>query len=74
MHLETIDKKLDADEADYDEDTGDAEVRGHVRYENFVDGTKIQCDHGKYNVNSETGLFFDVTGTSQPRIVSRPGY
>ena len=74
VHLETVDKTLDADEADYDEDTGDAEVRGHVRYENFMDGTKIQCDHGRYNVNSETGLFFDVIGTSQPRIVSRPGY
>ena len=74
VHLETIDKTLDADEADYDEDTGDAEVRGHVRYENFLDGTKIQCDHGEYNVNSETGVFFDITGTSQPKIVSRPGY
>jgi len=74
VHLETIDKQLEADEADYDEDTGDAEVRGHVRYENFMDGTKIQCDHGKYNVNSETGVFYEVTGTSQPKVVSRPGY
>lgn len=74
VHLETSDKLLEADEADYDEDTGDAEVRGHVRYENFLDGTKLQCDHGKYNVDSETGIFYDVVGTSQPKIVSRPGY
>lgn len=74
VHLETFDKMLEADEADYDEDTGDAEVRGNVRYENFLDGTKLQCDHGKYNVDSETGVFFDVVGTSVPRIVSRPGY
>jgi LPS-assembly protein len=74
VHIETIDKKLEADEADYDQDSGEAEVRGHVRYENFVDGTKLQCDHGKYNVNSETGIFYDLVGTSQPKIVSRPGY
>jgi LPS-assembly protein len=73
VHLETTDKKLEADEVDYDEDSGDAEVRGHVRYENFLDGTKLQCDHGKYNVNSETGIFYELTGTSQPKIVSRPG-
>jgi len=73
-HLEMIDKKLDADEVDYDSDSGDAEVRGHVRYENFVDGTVIYCDHGKYNVNSETGIFYDVNGTSPAKIVSRPGF
>ena len=73
VHLETTDKQLDADEVDYNEDTGDAEVRGHVRYENFLDGTKLECDHGKYNINSETGIFYDLTGTSQPKIVSRPG-
>ena len=73
VRLETSDKRLEADEMDYNEDTGDAEVRGHVRYENFIDGTKLQCDHGKYNVNSETGIFYDLTGTSQPKIVSRPG-
>ena len=73
VRLETTDKKLEADEIDYNEESGDAEFRGHVRYENFLDGTKLQCDHGKYNVNSETGVFYELTGTSQPKIVSRPG-
>ncbi|HXA64617.1 MAG TPA: LPS assembly protein LptD [Bryobacteraceae bacterium] len=73
VHLETTDKKLEADEVDYDEDTGDAEFRGNVRYENYVDGTKLNCDHGTYNINSETGLFYDLRGTSVPRIISRPG-
>ncbi len=73
VRLEMTDKKLEADEVDYDEDTGDAEFRGNVRYENFLDGTKLNCDHGKYNVNSETGLFYDLRGTSVPKIISRPG-
>jgi LPS-assembly protein len=73
VRLETIDKKLEADELDYDEDSGEAEARGNVRLENYTDGSKLQCDHGKYNVNSETGIFYEVSGTSQPKIVSRPG-
>lgn len=71
--VETSDRKLEADEIDYDEDTGDAEARGNVRFENFSDGDKLQCDHGKYNVNDETGIFWDVRGTSPAKIVSRPG-
>ncbi len=73
VRIETIDKRLEADEVDYDEESGDAEARGHVRFENFADGSKLQCDHGKYNVNSETGIFYDVNGTSPAKIVARPG-
>ena len=73
VKLETMDKKLEADAVDYNEDTGDAEATGNVRYENFSDGTKLFCDHAKYNVNSETGFFYEVSGTSVPKIVARPG-
>jgi len=71
--LETVDMKLQADEVDYDQDSGDAEARGHVRFENYNEGDKLQCDHGKYNVNDETGTFWEVTGTSPAKIVARPG-
>jgi LPS-assembly protein len=71
--LETQDEILQADEVDYNEDTHEAEARGHVKYENFVNGDKLQCDHAKYNLDSETGSFFDVTGTSPAKIQSRPG-
>lgn len=73
VRLEMTDKKLEADEVDYDEETGEANFRGNVRYENFLDGTKLECDHGNYNVNTETGFFYDLRGTSVPKIVSRPG-
>jgi LPS-assembly protein len=73
VHLESIDKKLDADAVDYNDDTGDVEAWGNVRYENFLDGTKLNCDHAKYNVNSETGIFYNVRGTSETKIVARPG-
>jgi LPS-assembly protein len=73
VHLEAADKKLDADAVDYNDDTGDVEAWGNIRYENFTDGTKLYCDHAKYNVNTETGVFYDVKGTSEAKIVARPG-
>jgi LPS-assembly protein len=73
VHMETIDKKFDADAVDYNDDTGDLEAWGNIRYENFTDGTKLTCNHLKYNVNTESGVFYDVQGTSEPRIISRPG-
>jgi len=73
VHLESIDKKLDADAIDYNYDTGDVEAWGNVRYENFADGTKINCDRAKYNVNTESGVFYNVRGTSEAKIVARPG-
>jgi LPS-assembly protein len=73
VHLESEDKKVDADAVDYNDDTGDVEAWGNVRYENFLDGTKLNCDHATYNVNSETGIFYNVRGTSETKIIARPG-
>lgn len=73
VHLESADKKMDADAVDYNDDTGDVEAWGNVRYENFLDGTKLNCDRAKYNVNTESGVFYNVRGTSETKIVARPG-
>jgi LPS-assembly protein len=71
--IDTIDRKLEADEVDYDQDTGEVEARGHVRFENYLEGDKLECDHGKYNYFDETGIFWDVRGTSPAKIMARPG-
>jgi len=73
VHLESLDKKFDADAVDYNDDTGDVEAWGNIRYENFLDGTKLNCEHAKYNVNTEMGIFYEVRGTSETKIVARPG-
>ena len=72
-HIETSTMMLDADAVDYNRDTGDATATGHVRFENFVSGEKLQCDHAEYNVNDETGKFYVVSGTSPAKIESKPG-
>ncbi len=73
VRLETIDMLLLADEVDYDEDTGVATARGNVKFEHFYNGDRIECDHMVYNLDDETGKFYDVRGTSPSKIESRPG-
>jgi LPS-assembly protein len=64
---------LTADEIDYNEESGDAEARGHVRYERFSDGQIILCDKAEYNLNDEKGKFYQISGTSPAKIEARPG-
>jgi LPS-assembly protein len=71
--IEATDWILKADEIDYDDDTGEAHARGHVRYERFDTGEKLQASRVDYNVNDQTGKFFDVSGSSPAKIDARPG-
>jgi LPS-assembly protein len=72
-HIETTTMALDADSLDYNRDTGDAKANGHIHFENFVTGEKLNCDHAEYNVNDEAGKFYVVNGTSPAKIESKPG-
>ncbi|HXP84538.1 MAG TPA: LPS assembly protein LptD [Bryobacteraceae bacterium] len=71
--VETTDMQLKADQIDYNRDTGYAEARGNVHFENFARGEKLNCDRAEYNVEEHTGKFYNVTGSATTRIVARPG-
>ncbi len=73
VHIETNDSLLTADEVDLNDDTKMAYARGHVHYEGYVNGDVIDCDHAEYNIDDETGKFYDIRGTSPSKIQSRPG-
>jgi len=62
-----------ADEIDYNNDTGDVQARGSVYFEQFERNERIWADHLEYNTKSEEGKFYDVRGTTAPRIDTRPG-
>ncbi len=62
-----------ADEIDFNEDTGDVQARGHIYFEQFDRNEKIWADHLEYNTHTEKGKFYDVRGTTAPRIDTRPG-
>ena len=71
--FETTDMQLKADEVDYNSDTGYVEARGHVHFEHFVRGEKLDCEKAVYNLTDETGQFYTVTGTAPSRVSARPG-
>jgi LPS-assembly protein len=62
-----------ADEIDYNADTGDVNARGHVYYHNFLKNEQLWCDHLEYNIDEETGKFWEVKGESVARTVVRKG-
>jgi LPS-assembly protein len=71
--VEQSDSILKADEIDYNEETGDAEARGHVFYQNFAQNEKITCDRVEYNLDSQRGKFYNVHGYVKTRVDARPG-
>jgi LPS-assembly protein len=73
VRIETTDMQLRADELDYNSETGELEARGHVHFEHFTRGEKLDCEKAEYNVNTETGKFYEVSGSANARIQARRG-
>ena len=71
--MENINMLFRADEIDYNDETGDVAARGNVYFEQFERNEKIWADHLEYNTKTEKGKFYDVRGTTAPRIDTRPG-
>jgi len=55
---------LRADEVTYDSDTGEATAAGHFRLDGGPNDDHIRASHGTYNLLAETGVFYDVIGTT----------
>jgi len=54
---------LYADEMTYNQDTGDATTEGHVVLDGGPNDEHIEASHGTYNIHTEVGRFYSVTGT-----------
>ncbi len=63
---------LKADDIDYNEDTGDVEARGSVYLEHFENGEQLWADKAVYNLNDESGKFWNVHGEAHLKIPPRP--
>ncbi len=70
--LETTDSWLGADEIEYNEESREAVARGNVHFRSFKTGEELWGDKVEYNVREETGRFYNIRGTSLPRIEPRP--
>jgi LPS-assembly protein len=55
---------LRADEATYNSDTGEAHAEGHFALDGGPNDDHIRASRGTYNLITETGSFYDVTGTT----------
>ncbi len=55
---------LRADEATYNSDTKEATATGHVALDGGPNDDHIRATRGTYNLELETGRFYDVTGTT----------
>ena len=57
------DRRVQADHVLYDSESGDVTLTGHVLVMKTGTLEKIAASHGKYNLKTETGRFFDVSGS-----------
>jgi len=64
---------LKADEIDYNQETGDADARGHVFFQHFERNELIVASRAKYNTQTEVGRFDQPRGYAKTRIQARPG-
>jgi LPS-assembly protein len=71
--VETADVLLEADEVDYNEETGIAEARGRVHFLNYVQGEELWAERADYSMTSEQGTFYRVRGSTPGKIDPRPG-
>jgi LPS-assembly protein len=71
--IETTESVIEADEIDYDEETGEAEARSKVYFRNFSGNEELWADRVEYNVVEETGRFYALRGTTPAKIDPRPG-
>lgn len=55
---------LRADEVTYNSDTGEAIATGHFTLDGGPNDDHIKASHGSYNLTTETGRFYDVTGST----------
>ena len=57
------DRTLRADHIEYDKATGDVTLTGHLLVTGGENSERIEATHGSFNINTQTGRFYDVTGS-----------
>ena len=58
------DRMLEADHIVYDSETGEATLTGNLMVRGGTNDESIRATHGTINVKTQTGRFYDVTGSA----------
>jgi LPS-assembly protein len=67
------DRVLKADHIEYNKETGDVTLTGHVVVTIAATNEHIEASHGTLNVRTETGRFYDVSGSVGLKSANAPG-
>jgi hypothetical protein len=67
VEIDYRDHVLRADRITYNSETGEVQAEGHVRLTGGVNDETIEASHGSYNIRTQTGTFYDVSGSVQAR-------
>ena len=59
---------LYADAVTYDSSSGETQLEGHVVLDGGPYDEHVEASHGTYNIQTETGTFYDVIGTAGFRV------
>lgn len=62
---------LRADEMTYNADTGEVTLTGHVILNGGPHDEHITASHGTYNINTDSGKFYDVVGSTGAKMRGR---
>ena len=57
------DRVIQADHVEYDSDTGEVTATGHLEVSGGPNHEDIHASHGTFNTKTQTGTFYDVTGS-----------
>ena len=63
MEIDYRDHVPRADRITYNSETGEVQAEGHVRLTGGVNDETIEASHGSYNIRTQTGTFYDVSGS-----------
>ncbi|SFR97361.1 LPS-assembly protein [Granulicella pectinivorans] len=66
-------RTVEADHVEYDKATGDLVATGHLIASGGLNSERIQASHGTLNTKTQTGRFYDVTGTVGIKTPASPG-
>ncbi len=70
--VQTSEMSISADQIDFNSDTDWAYARGHVRLEHYKTGDIVNAEKGEFNIRTDEGKFYGVTGTAPAKIMSNP--
>lgn len=73
VRIETTDMQIKADELDWNTESHYVEARGHVHFEYYARGEKLECDKAQYYLDEDNGDFYNVKGSAASTIQARPG-